>query len=80
MLASDKFFAIIRLLLTHSAAADFKHPAAREPISLGITCETVRTAVRNMSREKLEAIASAYGITNRQRAEAMRCIGRYGRL
>ena len=60
------------LLLTVSAQAS--HETRRGP-DLAYSCDTVRWANTKFSRERLLALAKEYGITAKQRRQAMACVG-----
>jgi hypothetical protein len=59
------------LLLTVSAQAS--HESRRGP-DLAYSCETVRWASTKFSHEQLMAYAKEYGITLKQRRQAMACV------
>jgi hypothetical protein len=58
-------------LLTASAQAS--HETRRGP-DLNYSCDTVRWANANYSRERLLVLAKEYGITAKQRRQAMACV------
>lgn len=60
------------LLLTASAQAS--HETRRGP-DLAYSCDTVRGANTQFSRERLLVLAKQYGITAKQRRQAMACVG-----
>ncbi len=59
------------LLLTASAQAS--HESRRGP-DLTYSCETVRWASTKFTHEQLMAYAKEYGITLKQRRQAMACV------
>ena len=59
------------LLLTASAQAS--HESRRGP-DLAYSCDTVRWAATKYSHEQLMAYAKEYGITLKQRRQAMACV------
>jgi hypothetical protein len=59
------------LLLTASAQAS--HESRRGP-NLAYSCDTVRWAATKYSHEQLMAYAKEYGITLKQRRQAMACV------
>jgi hypothetical protein len=61
----------ITLLLTASAQAS--HETRRGP-DLNYSCDTVRWANTKFSRERLLVLAKEYGITAKQRRQAMACV------
>jgi hypothetical protein len=64
------------LLLTASAQAS--HESRRGP-DLAYSCDTVRWASTKYSREQLMAYAKEYGITLKQRRQAMACMDTAGK-
>jgi hypothetical protein len=62
----------IILLLTASAQASHE---TRRGSDLAYSCDTVRWANTQFSRERLLELAKQYGITPKQRRQAMGCIG-----
>jgi hypothetical protein len=64
------------LLLTASAQAS--HESRRGP-NLAYSCETVRWAATKYSHEQLMAYAKEYGITLKQRRQAMGCMSTAGK-
>jgi hypothetical protein len=64
------------LLLTVSAQAS--HESRRGP-DLAYSCETVRWASTKFSHEQLMAYAKEYGITLKQRRQAMACVSTAGK-
>ena len=61
----------VTLLLTASAQAS--HESRRGP-DLTYSCDTVRWAATKYSHEQLMAYAKEYGITLKQRRQAMACM------
>jgi hypothetical protein len=61
----------ITMLLTASAQAS--HETRRGP-DLTYSCDTVRWANTKFSRERLLVLAKEYGITAKQRRQAMACV------
>ena len=64
------------LLLTASAQAS--HESRRGP-DLTYSCDTVRWASTKYSREQLMAYAKEYGITLKQRRQAIACMDTAGK-
>jgi hypothetical protein len=66
--------ALTFILLLTGTAAQASHETRRGP-DLAYSCDTVRWANTKFSREQLLALAKEYGITAKQRRQAMGCVG-----
>lgn len=71
-----KLLIIAGLVLAMALPAQASLMRAQEPKSLPVSCDTVKLMVKSFTREHLEKMAVAYGITLEQRREAMQCLRR----
>ena len=66
-------FIALTIILLMTASAQASHESRRGP-DLNYSCDTVRWASTQYSRERLLALAKEYGITLKQRRQAMACV------
>ena len=69
----------LTFILVLTASAQASHEGRRGP-DLAYSCETVRWANTKFSREQLMAYAKEYGITLKQRRQAMACVNTAGKV
>ena len=68
----------LTIILLLSASTQASHESRRGP-NLAYSCETVRWASTQYSRERLLVLAKEYGITLKQRRQAMACVDTAGK-
>jgi hypothetical protein len=66
--------ALTFILLLTGTLAQASHETRRGP-DLAYSCDTVRWANTKFPRERLLALAKEYGITAKQRRQAIVCVG-----
>jgi len=69
----------LTFILVLTASAQASHESRRGP-DLAYSCETVRWANTKFSREQLMAYAKEYGVTLKQRRQAMACVNTAGKV
>jgi hypothetical protein len=69
----------LTFILVLTASAQASHESRRGP-NLAYSCETVRWASTQFSHEQLMAYAKQYGITLKQRRQAMACVNTAGKV
>ena len=69
---------VLTIILLLTASAQASHESRLGP-DLTYSCETVRWASTKYSREQLLVLAKEYGITLKQRRQAMACVSTAGK-
>jgi hypothetical protein len=69
---------VLTIILLLTASAQASHESRLGP-DLTYSCDTVRWASTKYSREQLLVLAKEYGITLKQRRQAMACVDTAGK-